>query len=183
MTATAPQLDDAASNDGQSSGPEPTPRSFASFQALVDYVQSKRDIKLQSDLERYVSPVSLGERRIEIALTDGAPGGIANDLSRRLEAWTGERWIVSIASVEAGQTIAEQRREQKDNLFREVRGNEDVRKVLASFPGAEIVEVRNLADLQDNGAAGADEPVRATMPMPMPMKMALNTDFADCWSE
>jgi DNA polymerase-3 subunit gamma/tau len=159
MTATAPQLDDAASNDGQSSGPEPTPRSFASFQALVDYVQSKRDIKLQSDLERYVSPVSLGERRIEIALTDGAPGGIANDLSRRLEAWTGERWIVSIASVEAGQTIAEQRREQKDNLFREVRGNEDVQKVLASFPGAEIVEVRSLADLQDDAGSEGDDAV------------------------
>jgi hypothetical protein len=30
-------------------------------------------------------------------------------------------------------------------------------KVLASFPGAEIVEVRNLADLQDD--AGAEEPV------------------------
>jgi DNA polymerase-3 subunit gamma/tau len=158
MTATAPQLDDAASG-GPAPGHAPAPNSFASFQALVDYVQSKRDIKLQSDLERYVSPVSLGERRIEIALTAGAPGGIANDLARRLEAWTGQRWMVSIASVDAGQTIAEQRREQKDNLFREVRSNEDVRKVLASFPGAEIVEVRNLADLQDNGAAGADEPV------------------------
>ena len=158
MTAAALQLNDAAS-EGQSAAPAPAPRSFASFQALVDYVQSKRDIKLQSDLERYVSPVLLGERRIEIALTDGAPVGIANDLSRRLEAWTGERWIVSIASVEAGQTIAEQRREQKDNLFREVRGNEDVQKVLASFPGAEIVEVRNLADLQDDIDSDGDDAV------------------------
>jgi DNA polymerase-3 subunit gamma/tau len=126
----------------------PPPVQFTSFGDLVAFVASKRDIKLQSDLEKHVSPVSMGRCRIEIALTDSAPAGIANDLSRRLEAWTGERWIVSIASVAAGPTLADQKREQRDSLFRQVRQNADVQKILAGFPGAEIVEVRDLAALE-----------------------------------
>jgi hypothetical protein len=65
-----------------------------------------------------------------------------------LEAWTGERWIVSIASVAAGPTLADQKREQRDSLFRHVRQNPDVQTILSSFPGAEIVEVRDLAALE-----------------------------------
>ncbi len=126
----------------------PAPVQFASFEELVVFVASKRDIKLQSDLEKHVSPVSIGKGRIEIALTGAAPPGIANDLSRRLEAWTGERWIVSIASVAAGPTLADQKREQRDSLFRHVRQNPDVQTILSSFPGAEIVEVRDLAALE-----------------------------------
>ena len=153
MTAALPKHDETA--DMQPEPAELPPSGFASFADLVRYVASKRDIKLQSDLERYVSPVSLGEGRIEIALTSGAPAGIANDLSRRLEAWTGRRWMVSIASVDAGQTIAEQRREQKDNLFRTVRQNPGVQAIMARFPGAEIVEVRDLATSAGTAAAEA----------------------------
>jgi hypothetical protein len=47
-----------------------------------------------------------------------------------------------------GPTIADQKREQRDSLFRQVRQNADVQAVLASFPGAEIVEVRDLASQQ-----------------------------------
>jgi DNA polymerase III subunit gamma/tau len=156
MTSAVPKHDDSHGADKAPS--ELPPSGFASFADLVKYVASKRDIKLQSELERYVSPVSLGEGRIEIALTGDAPGGIANDLSRRLEAWTGRRWIVSIASVDAGRTIAEQRREHKDNLFRSVRQNPGVQAVLARFPGSEIVDVRDLASAGSAVAVGAGDP-------------------------
>jgi DNA polymerase-3 subunit gamma/tau len=158
MSAAAPKFDTA---DSVGSTPQAVaPVQFANFGELVAFVASKRDIKLQSDLEKHVSPVSMGKGRIEIALTDGAPAGIANDLSRRLEAWTGQRWIVSIASVAAGPTLADQKREQRDSLFRQVRQNADVQAVLASFPGAEIVEVRDLAShqpsTQPDGSQEAD---------------------------
>ena len=143
MSAAVPKL-----HEPQQPPAGPAPVQFASFEELVAFVASKRDIKLQSDLEKHVSPVSMGRGRIEIALTDSAPAGIANDLSRRLEAWTGERWIVSVASVAAGPTLADQKREQRDSLFRQVRQNADVQKILAGFPGAEIVEVRDLAAVE-----------------------------------
>ncbi len=150
MSAAVPKQ-----HDPQQPPAGPAPVQFATFGELVAFVASKRDIKLQSDLEKHVSPVSMGRGRIEIALTDSAPAGIANDLSRRLEAWTGERWIVSIASVAAGPTLADQKREQRDSLFRQVRQNADVQKILAGFPGAEIVEVRDLAAVETTPQADA----------------------------
>jgi len=122
------------------------PTRFATFEELVAYVSSKRDVKLVRELERHVLPVSIGAGRIELSLLPDAPSGIANELSRRLEAWTGSRWIVSVTSTEAsGQTIADQKRERRDDLFRRARQSKDVRAVLQGFPGAEILEVRDLA--------------------------------------
>jgi DNA polymerase-3 subunit gamma/tau len=80
-----------------------------------------------------------------LSLLPDAPAGIANELSRRLEAWTGNRWIVSVSTSAApGQTIADQKRERRDDLFRRARESEDVQAVLHGFPRAEIMEVRDL---------------------------------------
>ena len=135
--------------------PPPQPAGFASFDELVAYVSSKRDVKLVRELERHVLPVSIGVGRIELSLLPDAPIGIANELSRRLEAWTGNRWIVSVSTSEApGQTIADQKRERRDDLFRRARESDDVQAVLKGFPRAEIMEVR---DLRAETAAPPDE--------------------------
>ena len=108
-------------------------------------MSSKRDVKLVRELERHVLPVSIGPGRIELSLLPDAPAGIANELSRRLEAWTGKRWIVSVSTSRApGQTIADRKRERRDDLFRRARESEDVQAVLKGFPRAEIMEVRDL---------------------------------------
>ncbi len=144
---TAVQLKPVSSEDDAAPVDQPVqPTRFASFDDLVAYVSSKRDVKLVRDLERHVVPVSIGAGRIELSLLPDAPAGIANELSRRLEAWTHSRWIVSVSSTEAsGQTIADKKRERRDDLFRRARQSKDVQAVLQGFPGAEILEVRDLA--------------------------------------
>jgi len=145
MTAAQPRPVSSHQDDTATMQP-PQPAGFASFDELVAYVSSKRDVKLVRQLERHVLPVSIGAGRIELSLLPDAPAGIANELSRRLEAWTGNRWIVSVSSSEAsGQTIADQKRERRDDLFRRARQSEDVQAVLQGFPRAEILEVRDLA--------------------------------------
>jgi DNA polymerase-3 subunit gamma/tau len=154
MTAAQPK---PASSDDDNivTDKPPQPAGFASFDELVAYVSSKRDVKLVRELERHVLPVSIGRGRIELSLLPDAPVGIANELSRRLEAWTGNRWIVSVSTSAApGQTIADQKRERRDDLFRRARESEDVQAVLQGFPRAEIMEVR---DLRAETAAPIDE--------------------------
>jgi DNA polymerase-3 subunit gamma/tau len=131
---------------------------FSNFEQLVKYVSDKRDVKMARTLERHVLPVSIGDGRLEISLLPDAPAGIANELSRRLEAWTGKRWMVSVSAGEAnGQTIADQKRERRDDLFRKVRQNSDVQAVLEGFPGAEILEVRDLSASEDADPDAIDE--------------------------
>ncbi len=152
-TQLKPVLPDDDNNEA--SQPPPPPAGFASFDELVAYVSSKRDVKLVRELERHVLPVSIGTGRIELSLLPDAPAGIANELSRRLEAWTGNRWIVSVSTSAApGQTIADQKRERRDDLFRRARESDDVQAVLKGFPRAEIMEVR---DLKAETAAPMDE--------------------------
>ncbi|MEO1160356.1 MAG: hypothetical protein AAFW74_07835 [Pseudomonadota bacterium] len=142
-------------DDGSTAEKPPQPTGFATFDQLVAYVSSKRDVKLVRELERHVLPVSVGTGRIELSLLPDAPAGIANELSRRLEAWTGNRWIVSVStSLAPGQTIADQKRERRDDLFRRARESDDVQAVLKGFPRAEIMEVR---DLRAETAAPIDE--------------------------
>jgi DNA polymerase III subunit gamma/tau len=97
---------------------------------------------LATQLETNVHLVSLEAGRIQFRPGAHAPKTLAGDLAQRLREWTGERWIVTLASEGGAPTIVEQRaateRAKKDAVSQEP----FVRAVLDTFPGAEIVAVR-----------------------------------------
>jgi DNA polymerase-3 subunit gamma/tau len=124
-------------------GDEPSP--LTSFAAIVALAGDKRDIKLKTELERSVRPVRVAPGRLEIGLEPDASPGLPGELSRKLEVWTGTRWMV-LVSKEAGEPpIAAAARERRETLFREARDHPAVKAVLERFPGAEIVDVRDEA--------------------------------------
>ena len=116
--------------------------SFASFREIVAFVGEKRDIKLKNQLETQVRPIRVAPGQIELALEPGAPAGLPGELARKLEGWTGNRWMVLVAREGGERPLAEQARDDRDTLFREVRSHPDVQAVLNRFPGAEILNVR-----------------------------------------
>ena len=127
--------------------PEPAPaqtetRSFSTFKDIVALAAEKRDIKLKSDLETLVRPIRVTNGQIEMAMEPGAHPGLPGEIGRKLEAWTGMRWMVMVVR-EGGETpIARQRQESRDSLFRLAHEHPDVQAVLKKFPGAEIIDVR-----------------------------------------
>ena len=121
----------------------PPPVLFTHFRDIVAFIGEKRDIKLKNDLERYVRPVRVTPGSVEIALEPQAPPGLAGELARRLEAWTGQRWMISIANEQGEPPLREQALSRRDSAFREVRGHPLVQAVLDLFPGAEITDVRD----------------------------------------
>ena len=82
---------------------------------------------------------------------------LINDLSRKLEQWTGRRWTV-IVSNEAGQpTVRSQNEVAKNQRERAAEADPRVQEVLARFPGAKVVEVRKLApEPPESDASGED---------------------------
>ena len=74
----------------------PTAR-FESFAEIVAFAGQKREVKLKHDLETDVRLIRFEPGQIEIAVTDHAPAGLAGDLSRKLEEWTGQRWMIAVA--------------------------------------------------------------------------------------
>jgi DNA polymerase III subunit gamma/tau len=116
--------------------------SLSSFDEIVKLVGDKRDLKLKSDLERYVRPIAVRDGKIEIALENGAPPTLSNELSRKLEMWTGRRHIVMVSKAGGGATIASKKQEARQTAEREVREMPEVQAILKTFTGAEIVKVR-----------------------------------------
>jgi DNA polymerase-3 subunit gamma/tau len=137
-------------------------RRIASFPELVAVAGEKRDLLTKAALEADVRLVRIEDGRLEVALERSAARTLMNDLSRKLEQWTGRRWTV-IVSNEAGQpTLREQNEAAKNQRERAAESDPRVQEVLARFPGAKLVEVRRLAaeppeshadgdDLADNG--------------------------------
>jgi DNA polymerase-3 subunit gamma/tau len=119
----------------------PTVR-LARFEDVVALARAKRDIQLQAALENDVRPVRFEAGRIEFSLTEGASPLIAQSLSRRLQEWTGERWMVTLVAGSKAPTLRENAEAREAERLSGVAANPLVRKVMARFPGAQIVEVR-----------------------------------------
>jgi DNA polymerase III subunit gamma/tau len=121
-----------------------TPRAFKNFGDIIALATERRDIKLKTDLETYIRPIAVSEGKVEIALVEGANPSIANELSRKLEAWTNRRWMVMVAKSGGAEPAAQIRKDAKESAFRSAREHPDVQAILKKFPGAEILNVRDL---------------------------------------
>ncbi|KRQ96585.1 DNA polymerase III subunit gamma/tau [Bradyrhizobium jicamae] len=116
-----------------------------SFPQLVALAGEKRDILTKTALEADMRLVRFEDGRLEVALERVAARGLVNDLSRKLELWTGRRWTV-IVSNEAGQpTLRSQNEQARNEHARAAEADPRVQEVLARFPGAKVIEVRRLA--------------------------------------
>jgi DNA polymerase-3 subunit gamma/tau len=117
-------------------------RALANFDELVALAGEKRDLTLKSALERDVRLVRFEDGKLEIALEPGATQVLAGELSKKLNAWTGRRWMVVISAEPGAPTLRAQAEARKAELKDGVRADPLVQAVLAKFPGAEIVAVR-----------------------------------------
>ena len=100
--------------------------------------------------------------RLEVALERNAARGMVNDLSRKLEQWTGRRWTV-IVSNEAGEpTLRSQNEVRKNEHARAAEADPRVQEVLARFPGAKVVEVRKLAAEPPESDATGEDPAESS---------------------
>lgn len=113
-----------------------------SFDDIVSYV-GKRDILLKKTLEHDVRFVRLDDAKLEIALESSAPRGLPNELQRKLEQWTGRRWMVAVSQAAGEPTLRAQRELQRSAREQAAEADPRVREVMACFPGARIVEVRH----------------------------------------
>jgi DNA polymerase-3 subunit gamma/tau len=116
-------------------------------------------LKLKHALETTVRPVRFEPGQVEIALTEHADPALAGMLAKKLEEWTGARWMVAVARGGDTPTIAEVRRNARERLVDDARSDPLVAAVFEHFPGAAIVDVRVPAGAEQAPSGGdADLP-------------------------
>jgi DNA polymerase-3 subunit gamma/tau len=115
-----------------------------SFEDVVALIETRRDIALKYDVERYMRPVSFRPGAITFEPAPGAPSSLAGRLVARLKEWTGEPWLVAAEGGGGAESAWERQRREERAVLDEVAGDPFVRTVMEAFPGAEILGVRNL---------------------------------------
>src|SRR6185295_9742069 len=128
-----------------------------SLEDIAALAKTKGARALATQLETNVHLVSLERGRVEFRPDKFAPSALASDLSQRLRDWTGERWIVTLASEGGAPTIAEQKQAAERAKKDAVSQDPFVRAVLDAFPGSEIVAVRERETENDSLPAETDE--------------------------
>jgi DNA polymerase-3 subunit gamma/tau len=144
--------------ESAAAAPAPAVR-LARFEDVVALARARRDIQLQTALESDVRLARFEAGSIAFSLVAGASPQIAQTLSRRLLEWTGERWMVALVAGSAAPTLRENASAEEAERRSGVAAHPLVRKILARFPGAEIVEVRGAeaAPAPDAPPAGDDD--------------------------
>ncbi len=148
--------------------PAPTTAPAASvrlhrLEDVVALAAEKRDIQLKTALERDVRLVRFEAGSIEFSLAPGAASTLPQTLMRKLQEWTGERWMVALSRDPGAPTLKEQADARETEARSEIVADPLVKSVLDAFPGARIVAVRRPdmtpEALPDAGLAVAAEPV------------------------
>jgi DNA polymerase-3 subunit gamma/tau len=132
-----------------------TAPTLASFEDVVKLIDARRDIGLKLDVERFVRPISFRPGAITFEAAPGAPPNLAGRLVARLKEWTGQPWLVAAEGGGGAESAWERQKREERETRAEIEADPFVKSVLEAFPGAKVVEVRQLAAPE----APADAPV------------------------
>ncbi len=113
------------------------------FEDLVALADEKRDLVLKRTLETDIRLVRFEDGVIEFAPAAGASVNLAADLGKKLQEWTGRRWLVAVSSQQGQETLREVSDRETAQVLADVTANRVVRAVLDAFPGARVVDVRD----------------------------------------
>ncbi len=112
------------------------------FEDLIRLCNTKKELKLKYELETNVSLVSFVENRIEISFNENLDKNFVKELSLKLHDWTGKRWIITF-SKEIGQLSKKHKKNlEKSNLIKVTKEEDAYKKILETFPDAELIDVK-----------------------------------------
>nr|WP_279338295.1 DNA polymerase III subunit gamma/tau [Yoonia maritima] len=119
---------------------------YARFEDVVELIRAHRDVKLLVEVETGLRLVNYQPGRIEVNPTADAASDLVGRLGSRLQAWTGNRWVITVMNEGGAPTIAEVRDAAENAIRQEAQEHPLVQAVIAAFPKARITEIRTEAD-------------------------------------
>ncbi len=156
MEAPQPVATEAVAAQPSVAQAAPALATVSSYKELIALAAAKRDVLVRLALEGQMRPVSFEQGRIEVALQDGTDPSIIATLSARLQAWTGQRWLVNVSSKPPeGLTLRQEQELKKEAAHAAAHEDPLVKAILDTFPGAKVV---NVTVREDAVAAVADVP-------------------------
>lgn len=119
---------------------------YARFEDVINLIRRHRDVKLLVEVETGLQLVNYQPGRIEVNPTDDAAPDLVGRLGSRLQAWTGNRWAITVVAEGGAPTIAQVRDAAENALRKSAEDHPLVQAVIAAFPSAKITDIRTDAD-------------------------------------
>ena len=126
---------------------------ISTLEEIVALAEVKRDLQMKAALERDVRLVRIESGRLEFELGPQGMPTLAGNLSKKLQEWTGKRWIVALSSQKGAPSLREQAESKTKSETSNIHSHPLVKQALEYFKGSKIVEVRQIG-----GTAGAIVP-------------------------
>ncbi len=121
--------------------PLPNPRTYSE---LVRLFSEKKEGILEFHLASSVRLVRFEPGVIELNPLPAAPSNLANRVGALLSEWTGRRWVVGISSARGEETLSDIENAKRIAAFDSAKASPVVQALMEAFPGASIVDVRDL---------------------------------------
>ncbi len=115
---------------------------YPTFEHVVELIRRHRDVKLLVEVETGLRLAAYQPGRIEFEPAPNTPQDLAQRLGSRLQAWTGNRWAVTVVNEGGAPSIAEVRDAEMIALKNKAAEHPLVKAVFAQFPSATISEIR-----------------------------------------
>ncbi|TPW28412.1 DNA polymerase III subunit gamma/tau [Pararhizobium mangrovi] len=144
-----PEAEAAKPSSAPEAAPEPKRPALRSLADLAALAEKHRDITTKVHIRKSLRLGRIGDGRLEVGLTEDAPKSLLGDLKKKLEAWTGERWMITLSREATAPTMMETEAADREARVTDAASDPDIAAILERFPGARITDVRI--------AAGADE--------------------------
>jgi len=119
---------------------------YARFEDVIGLIRHHRDVKLLVEVETGLRLVNYQPGRIEVNPTDDAAADLVGRLGSRLQAWTGNRWAITVVTEGGAPTIAQTRDATENALRQDAIDHPLVQAVITAFPKAKITDIRTDAD-------------------------------------
>ncbi len=137
-------LDDPGISIDKAPSDAPSSRELpATFEKVVELVESRRAMMLANQLRRDVHLVSFEPGRIEFRPSPSAAGNLAQDLGKFLREETGERWMVTLSQDGGAETLEEAKRRREEEKRAAAIAHPLVQAAMTTFPGATLVGRRD----------------------------------------
>jgi len=126
--------------------PSPVPASVLeprSFAELVDAIAESGEKLIAAFLWEQTHLIRFEPGRIELRLESNVPPDLPSRLGQVAGRLTGRRWIVAVGQAAGDPTLAEATALRKESRIAAARAHPDLKALLAAFPGADIIDVRD----------------------------------------
>ncbi len=120
------------------------------FRDIIDLAAKEREMVLRHWLVSEVHLVSFIIGQIELRQSNNASTSLAGELTEKLQEWTGNRWVIALSDKKGDPTVEEQLQTEADQRLLLLQKDTLVKKVLETFPDANISGVRNKPETDKN---------------------------------